>query len=943
MEPPLLKRLRVELDIDEPITHMTAGHNRVCIATKDKKIVVIDTRTNKQTHCDIARCLGNRLSQAKVHKIFMDPTGKFILISLVYASDNRFLENLLYAKQLQPLPRLKDHVISAVAWNYPRSNPSSNLSTSGTVLLGTTKGLVLQTEFVCSDETKFFPLSTGSKQYVKEIFDVGTDFSTITGIEYHQIHNGTQTERSYVILLCTNNRLYRMVGNVPVNVEPPPFSLIFTQNSNNYKDVPGKISNSKLDLYYPQTPNCGPPTRFAWLTEPGIMTSDLYDSYSACKSSFETKDDINIIPYSDSDDIAETPLSTSAASALSSIIYQDRPVSIVVTGFHVIVLFRQKIRAICILNTTKVYEEYLTSAYGTVQGMTKDPIKNIIWVYCKRAVFRYKFYNENKNVWKIFLEQKRFDLARKYSSGDEINYDRVICEEAQHYFKLREYEKSAEIFARSKKSFEDVSLMFMEVNSNKALKKYLMIRLDELESTQKTEITMTLAWLFEIMISSYSVHSSLQESDDQIDEFLDLEQLFENKQIVDCLRTNSKLFYGITSSYSNKEFLIKIAQLVNDHETIIHCHLDSGQFEDALEVVKTVNKVELFYKYGHILMKRKPKELVDALIEQPRIDPSKLIPILIQENPYFNKCSETIRYLEFCVNTLETDSKVLRNYLFQLYARHRDETTLINYLESECKMDGIQENYLNLQFCLHLCNELKLTKTSVVLYSLMNLFDDAVKLALKFDIELAKSIARKAETDEHQKRLWVQIAENILTKNADIEIATSLLSECRLLKIEDILPFFPDYTTIDYFRDPIRSTLQEYRNQIMSLKDGTYDNIADEIKSEIKGFKSRYSIIKYGQNCEICSRSVMARTFYVFPCGHLFHSDCIIREMIKIDPHYKEIENKLKLLSLDSSNAKISKVTELDQIVSSECIYCGSLLASYIDKPAPIESSQRND
>lgn len=1000
----LFKRHKVEFAPDEPITHLATGRGKVILASKDKKVMSIDTTSSKQTDCDVARCLGARLAQARVHRLFVDPTGKFTLISLVFASDNQPMENLLHVKQVQSLPRLKSHLITSVAWNHPKTNSAVNTGSStstGTILLGTSKGLVLQTEFTHSDETKFFPLGPGPRQYVKEVFDVGQDAGPITGIEYHQIPSVSSTEKSFVIIVCTNNRLYRMAGSVSATTDPPPLHLIFAQNSTNYKEVPGRFTNSKLDFFYPNANS--PPTRFAWLTEPGVMTGELHTILSACKVSFESNEDINIIPYNaprESPD--ELPLSSSTPSGASPLFssmaaYYDKPISMVVTNFHVIVLFRHCIRAICILNDVTIYEEYFSTKYGNILGMCKDAIKNVIWVYCERAIFRYKISNENKNIWKIYLDQKRFDLAKRYSSGDENNYDRVICEEALHYFKLKDYEKSAEIFARSKKPFEDVSLMFMEVKSFQALKKYLMIRMERFDPNQMTQLTMTLAWLMEIIISSISVLKTKPATDRSLEEleelYSELDTLLENKQVVDCLAKHSKLFYGIIRNYSDWKTYILVAKLIHDYDKVIQCYFDRGEYDRALEIMRIVKRNELFYKYGHMLMKQKPKELVDALIEQPNISPSKLIPLLIQENPYFNKCNETIRYLEYCVKVRGTDNKVIHNYLFELYARYRSEDVLMDYLEQQIPTDGTQQYYLDLQLCLRLCTELKLTKTCVTLYSLMGLYDESLNLALSFDIELAKGIAKRADSDDHQKRLWLAIAEHVLTRDLDIKIATNLLKESRLLKIEDILPFFPDYTTIDYFKVAITQSLQDYKNQIELLKDGTYEVIADQIRSEIKAFRNRYSIIKLGQRCEICSKNLFTRTFYVFPCGHLFHSDCIIKELISIDPHYKDIGQKLKQLTLDGSNLATNNlnnrpmshnrnqnflvnsissqnnrfntninlmnsvnyvttltnnvtsppaienkekiVHDLDQIISSECIYCGSLLPSYIDRPPP--------
>lgn len=42
--------------------------------------------------------------------------------------------------------------------------------------------------------------------------------------------------------------------------------------------------------------------------------------------------------------------------------------------------------------------------------------------------------------------------------------------------------------------------------------------------------------------------------------------------------------------------------------------------------------------------------------------------------------------------------------------------------------------------------------------------------------------------------------------------------ECELLKIEDILPFFPDFVVIDSFKREICVSLEEYNGKIESLR-----------------------------------------------------------------------------------------------------------------------------
>ena len=43
-------------------------------------------------------------------------------------------------------------------------------------------------------------------------------------------------------------------------------------------------------------------------------------------------------------------------------------------------------------------------------------------------------------------------------------------------------------------------------------------------------------------------------------------------------------------------------------------------------------------------------------------------------------------------------------------------------------------------------------------------------------------------------------ARHVVEEEKDVKRAMAFLHECDLLKIEDILPFFPDFVTIDHFK-----------------------------------------------------------------------------------------------------------------------------------------------
>ena len=92
-------------------------------------------------------------------------------------------------------------------------------------------------------------------------------------------------------------------------------------------------------------------------------------------------------------------------------------------------------------------------------------------------------------------------------------------------------------------------------------------------------------------------------------------------------------------------------------------------------------------------------------------------------------------------------------------------------------------------------------------------------------VDLARQVADTTlRSKDTQKRLWLKIAEHVIKKHEDIGKyvwhgntscdsqsvtdarfcsnfrAMELLRECSLLKIDDILPFFPDFVTIDHFK-----------------------------------------------------------------------------------------------------------------------------------------------
>jgi hypothetical protein len=118
------------------------------------------------------------------------------------------------------------------------------------------------------------------------------------------------------------------------------------------------------------------------------------------------------------------------------------------------------------------------------------------------------------------------------------------------------------------------------------------------------------------------------------------------------------------------------------------------------------------------------------------------------------------------------------------------------------------------------------------------------------------------------------------------------LESTDLLKIEDILPFFPDFVVIDDFKDEIANALESYSAQIEALKNEMDDatRSAESMKEYIVGLKNRFITVDAGERCSVCSIPILSRQFYVFPCHHAFHADCLVglvsSKLLKRRLHY---------------------------------------------------------
>ena len=116
--------------------------------------------------------------------------------------------------------------------------------------------------------------------------------------------------------------------------------------------------------------------------------------------------------------------------------------------------------------------------------------------------------------------------------------------------------------------------------------------------------------------------------------------------------------------------------------------------------------------------------------------------------------------------------------------------------------------------------------------------------------------------------------------------ALKLLKESGCLRIEDILPYFPASTRLEDFKAEVTASLAEADSIIRRLRDDmrAYTGAAERIRGEIKSLHRRCASVRAGQRCDDCGSPVLSRALYAFPCGHVFHSDCLAAAVTSAAP-----------------------------------------------------------
>ncbi|KAK3404608.1 hypothetical protein EUGRSUZ_K00914 [Eucalyptus grandis] len=862
------------------ITCMAAGNDVIVLGTSKGWVIRHDFGVGDSHEFDLTV---GRPGEQSIHRVFVDPGGSHCIASVTGSggSDTFYI----HAKWSKPriLSKLKGLVVNAVAWNRQQITEASTKE----VILGMDNG---QLHEIAVDE------KDKREKYIKFLFELSELPEAFTGLQMETASVSTGTR--YYLMAVTPTRLYSFTG---IGSLEAVFAK-YLDRAVHFMELPGEIPNSELHFFIKQRRA----VHFAWLSGAGIYHGGL--NFGATHS------------FADGDENFVENKALLDYSRLCEGSEALKPSSFAVSEFHFLLLIANKVKVVNRISEQIIeelqFDQTSESLSRGIIGLCSDATAGLFYAYDQNSIFQVSVNDEGRDMWKVYLDIKDY-AAALVNCRDQLQRDQVYLVQAEAAFASREFLRAASFFAKINYvlSFEEITLKFIGVGEQDALRTFLLRKLDNLTKDDKCPITMISTWTTELYLDK--INRLLLEDDMALEnrnsecytiikEFRAF--LSDCKDVLDEATTMKLL-----ESYGRVEELVYFASLKEQYEIVVHHYIQQGEAKKALEVLqKPAVPIDLQYKFAPDLIMLDAYETVESWMTRKDLNPRKLIPAMMRysNEPHAkNETHEVIKYLEFSVHRLHNEDPGVHNLLLSLYAKQEDDSALLRFLQ--CKFGKGRENgpefFYDPKYALRLCLKEKRMRACIHIYSMMSMHEEAVALALQVDPELAMAEADKVEDDEDlRKKLWLMVAKHVVeqekgAKRENIRRAIAFLKETDgLLKIEDILPFFPDFALIDDFKEAICSSLEDYNKQIEQLKQEMNDAThgADNIRNDISALAQRYAVIERDEECGVCRRKILTVSgeyrmtrgytstgpmapFYVFPCGHAFHAECLIAHVTR--------------------------------------------------------------
>lgn len=218
-------------------------------------------------------------------------------------------------------------------------------------------------------------------------------------------------------------------------------------------------------------------------------------------------------------------------------------------------------------------------------GLIRDPVENTFWIYCKNHLYEILVSDEDRNIWKVYLEKQQFDTAASFAKTvDQKN--QVLIAQARNYFDNRKYLLSATYYAQTNASIEKVCLLFYELKETEALKIYLLNKIYTYPSeTKSLQLTLLCTWLLLVYLQWLSgMRDGKSESSD--------EEKLVQRELFDFFRSSyfagnahKPTVFRLINTYDRIDEFVEYAVIVGEIERVIDHHIVKGNHPEALRIL----------------------------------------------------------------------------------------------------------------------------------------------------------------------------------------------------------------------------------------------------------------------------------------------------------------------------------------------------------------------
>lgn len=849
--------------------------------------------------------------------MFLDPTSSHLIIT-TSLGENYYLHT--QSRSPRPLSRLRGLSIESVAWN-----PSLPTASTREILIGAADGNIY--EVYIETSTEFYRREDKYLRTLQKLQD-----GPITGLWVDTIPGKPDVRR---VMIATQSRLLHLVGKTARSGAEGGGSIyhkMFETEEPVVHDI-SNVSNvaSSALVVSPDAPeannieNLVPDRVYAWLSSQGVLYGRLLTSPANAELGNKVFAESKTLPQS------QLPVSETATGRRKTV--ADPVDSIALTQWHILHLIGGRVVAVNRLDDTVIFDQIVLEPGQQALGLYADQQKNTFWLFTTSEIYEIVVTEEDRDVWKVMLRTEHFDAALRYARTP-AQKDAVATASGDYLVSKGSYLEAAGVYGKSSKPFEQVALTFIDNDQQDALRKYLLAKIATLKKAAVMQRIMIASWLVEIFMSKLNslddtIVTKAELSNTQNPEQTKTQLVNIRAEYQDFVKKyksdlDRKTAYDIISSHGREEELLYFASTVNDYNYVLAYWVQREKWAETLNVLKKQTDPSIFYRYSSVLITHVANELVDVLMRQSDLKPRNLFPALLNYNRDYKgpvSQNQAIRYLLYVINVLNSRDAAVHNILISLYASNpsRDESELLSYLESQ----GSDPAY-DSDFALRLCIQHSRVRSCVHIYSTMGQYLQAVELALSHsDIDLASLIADRPDTNPAlRKKLWLAVAKKVISQSNGIKTAIDFLKRCDLLRIEDLIPFFPDFVVIDDLKEEICTALEDYSRNIEGLKKEMDESshTAANIKIDIAALDHRYAIVEPGEKCYVCLLPLLSRQFFVFPCQHAFHSDCLGRQVMEQagvarSRRIRELQSVVQKAQAGSSRRE-KAIAELDALVA---------------------------